>query len=60
MTDFNHIHTKDSDDWICVRSVAIENEQLLQCEGRDPEEDEACRLCAERIVGYFGAPMLIH
>ena len=58
--DFNHIHTRDNDDWVCVRSIANQSEQLLKCEGRDQEEDEACRLCAERIIGYFGHAMLIH
>ena len=37
--------------------MAVQNDQVLQCEGRDPDEDEACRLCAERIIGYFGEPM---
>ena len=60
MTDFNHIHIKDGEDWVCGRSIAIQNEELLRCEGRDPDEEEACRLCAERIVAYFGEAMLIH
>jgi len=40
--------------------MAIQDEQMLHCEGRDADEDEACRLCAERIVGYFGDPMHVH
>jgi hypothetical protein len=40
--------------------MAVRDEQLLHCEGRDPDEQEACRLCAERIIGYFGDPMHVH
>ena len=40
--------------------MAVRDEQLLHCEGRDPDEGEACRLCAERIVGYFGEAMHVH
>jgi hypothetical protein len=60
LTDFNHIHSRDGDDWVCGRSMAVRDEQLLHCEGRDPDEIEACRLCAERIIGYFGDPMHVH
>lgn len=60
LTDFNHIHSRDGEDWICGRSMAVQDEQLLHCEGRDPDEQEACRLCAERIIGYFGDPMHVH
>jgi hypothetical protein len=60
LTDFNHIHSRDGDDWVCGRSMAVREEQLLHCEGRDPDELEACRLCAERIIGYFGDPMHVH
>jgi hypothetical protein len=60
VTDYHHIHFREGEDWICGRSIAIRNEQLLRCEARDPEEDEACRMCAEQLVGYFGDPMLIH
>lgn len=60
LTDFNHIHSRDGDDWVCGRSMAVRDEQLLHCEGRDPDELEACRLCAERIIGYFGDPMHVH
>jgi hypothetical protein len=60
LTDFNHIHSRDGDDWVCGRSMSVRDEQLLHCEGRDPEEIEACRLCAERIISYFGDPMHVH
>jgi hypothetical protein len=40
--------------------MAVEDEQLLECEGRDADEQEACRMCAERIIGYFGDPMHVH
>ena len=60
MTDFNHIHSRDGEDWVCGRSMSVRDEQMLHCEGRDPEEYEACRLCAERIIGYFGDPMHVH
>ena len=60
LIDLNHIHIRDGDDWICGRSIALHNEQLLRCEGRDPDEEEACRQCAERIVAHFGDAMLIH
>jgi hypothetical protein len=60
LTDFNHIHSRDGDDWVCGRSMAVRDEQVLLSEGRDPDEDEACRLCAERIIGRFGDPMHVH
>jgi hypothetical protein len=60
LTDFNHIHSRDGDDWVCGRSMALQDDQILQCEGRDPDEEEACRLCAERIIGFFGDPMHVH
>lgn len=60
LTDFNHIHSRDGEDWICGRSMAVHNEQVLHVEGRDQDEDEACRLCAERIIGHFGDPMHVH
>jgi hypothetical protein len=40
--------------------MAVRDEQLLHCEARDPDEQEACRMCAERIMGYFGEPMHVH
>ena len=60
LTDFNHIHSRDGGDWVCGRSMALQNDQVLQSEGRDPDEEEACRMCAERIIGYFGEPMHVH
>src|ERR1700684_3796838 len=60
LTDFNHIHSRDGEDWVCGRSLSVRDEQMLHCEGRDPDEIEACRLCAERIIGYLGEPMHVH
>jgi hypothetical protein len=60
LTDFNHIHSRDGEDWICGRSMAVRDQQLLHSEGRDPDEEEACRLCAERIIDHFGDPMHVH
>lgn len=60
LTDFNHIHSRDGEDWVCGRSMSFHDEQMLHCEGRDPDEIEACRQCAERIIGYFGDPMHVH
>ena len=60
MTDFNHIHLREGEEWVCGRSLAVESNPLLQCEGRDPDEQEACRMCAERIISYFGEPMHVH
>jgi hypothetical protein len=60
LTDFNHIHSRDGDDWVCGRSMAVHDEQVLLSEGRDPDEEEACRLCAERIIARFGDPMHVH
>ena len=60
LTDFNHIHSRDGEDWVCGRSMSVRDDQMLHCEGRDPDEIEACRLCAERIIGYFGDPMHVH
>jgi hypothetical protein len=60
LTDFNHIHSRDGDDWVCGRSMAVHDQQVLLSEGRDPDEEEACRLCAERIIARFGEPMHVH
>lgn len=60
LTDFNHIHSRDGDDWVCGRSMAVHDEQVLLSEGRDPDEEEACRQCAERIIARFGDPMHVH
>ena len=54
MTEFNHIHRREEGDWICGRSLAFEDRELLSSEARDPEEAEACRRSAEQLLGYFG------
>jgi hypothetical protein len=60
LTDYNHIHSRDGEDWVCGRSMAIKDDQVLVSEGRDPDEEEACRMCAERIIARFGEPMHVH
>ena len=57
MTDFNHIHSRDGEDWVCGRSMAVREDQVLQCEGRDPEEEEACRLMRGADYRIFGDAM---
>ena len=57
MTEFNHIHIRDGEDWLCGRSLAFEDRELIRCEARDPDEDEACQACSRQILAYFGAPM---
>jgi hypothetical protein len=54
MTEFNHIHHQETGDWICGRTMAFEDRELIHCEARDLEEREACRRCAEQLLGYFG------
>jgi len=58
--EFNHIHIRDGDDWICGRSMAFEDQELLRSEARDPDEQEACRRSAEQMLAYFGEPMHVH
>jgi len=55
--EFNHIHIREGEEWICGRSMAHEDEELLRCEARDPDEEEACRRSAEQMLAYFGEPM---
>src|SRR5579862_2057198 len=55
----NHIHVRDEDDWVCGRTLAFEDRELLRCEARDPDESEACSRCAEQMLAYFGDPMHI-
>lgn len=57
MTEFNHIHIHDGDDWVCGRSMAFEDQELLRCEARDEIEEEACRLCAAQLLAHYGDPM---
>ena len=59
MTEFNHIHVHDGDDWVCGRTMAFEDRELLHCEARSDIEIEACRRCSEQLLGYFGPPMHI-
>jgi hypothetical protein len=54
MTEFNHIHHQDGNDWVCGRTMAFEDQELIQCQARDPDEEEACVRCAQRILAYFG------
>ena len=57
MTEFNHIHVRDGDDWVCGRTMAFEDQELIRCEARHFDEDEACDRCAHQILGYFGEAM---
>lgn len=57
VTEFNHIHIRDGEDWLCGRSMAFEDREVIRCEARDPDEDEACRRCSEQILSYFGDAM---
>jgi hypothetical protein len=57
MTEFNHIHLHQSDEWICARSLAFEDQELVRCESRSPDEDDACQRCAEQILNHFGDAM---
>jgi hypothetical protein len=57
VTEFNHIHIRDGEDWVCGRSMAFEDRELIRCEARDPDEEEACQRCAGQILSYFGEPM---
>lgn len=59
MTEFNHIHHLEDGVWVCGRTLAFEDQELLRCEARDDAEDAACQRCAEQILGYFGSPMHI-
>jgi len=57
MTEFNHIHIRDGEDWLCGRSMAFEDQELIRCEARDPDESEACLRCSEQILAHFGDAM---
>ena len=59
MTEFNHIHIREDGEWICGRSMAFQDQELLRCEARDSDEDEACHRCAAQMLSYFGDPMHI-
>jgi hypothetical protein len=57
VTEFNHIHIRDGEDWVCGRTMAFEDRELIRCEARDPDEEESCRRCSEQILSYFGDAM---
>ncbi|MFN3324338.1 MAG: hypothetical protein ACK5AZ_12640 [Bryobacteraceae bacterium] len=57
MIEFNHIHLRDGGDWVCGRSMAFDDRELLRCEARDPIEQEACRRCGDQMLGHFGSPV---
>ena len=57
MTEFNHIHVFVEGDWVCARSMAFDDQELLRCEARDPNEDEACRRSSAQLLRYFGDAM---
>jgi hypothetical protein len=57
VTEFNHIHIRDGEEWLCGRSLALDDQELLRCEARDTNEDLACHRCAEQMLSYFGDPM---
>jgi hypothetical protein len=59
MTEFNHIHRMEEGAWVCGRTLAFEDRELLRCEARDEAEIDACERCAARILGYFGPAMHI-
>ena len=48
MTDFNHIHLHEAGQWVCRRTFAWEDKELIRCEARDEEAEEACHQCAEQ------------
>ena len=54
MLESNHIHVRDHDEWVCGRTLAFEDQELLRCEARHFEEEEACRRSAEQVLAYFG------
>jgi len=57
VTEFNHIHIRDGEEWVCGRSMAFEDRELIRCEARDPDEEEACQRCSGQILSYFGDAM---
>jgi len=57
--EFNHLHVHDGEDWVCGRTMAFEDKELIRSEARDPDEGEACDKCAGQILAYFGHPMHI-
>lgn len=59
VTEFNHIHHQESGDWVCGRSMAFEDRELIHCEARDRDEEEACMGCAEQVLMYFGRALYL-
>jgi len=57
MTEFNHIHTHQDGDWVCGRTMAFDDQEMLRCEARHPDEEEACQRCAAQILAFFGDAM---
>jgi hypothetical protein len=57
VTEFNHIHVHEEDEWVCGRTMAIEDRELIHCEARGEIEAEACRRCSDQLLGYFGPAM---
>jgi hypothetical protein len=60
VTDINHIHMLVEGEWVCGRTLAFDDQELLHCEARDPEEESACEACAEQLLNHFGDPMHVH
>lgn len=59
MTEFNHIHRRDGTGWLCGRSMAFEDQELIHCEARDADEETACRRCCEQILAHFGEALYV-
>jgi hypothetical protein len=57
VTEFNHIHVRDGAEWVCGRSMAFDDQELLRCEARDADEFEACRRCIAQLLAHFGDPL---
>ena len=37
--------------------MAFDDRELIRCEARDPDEEEACLRCSDQILAYFGDAM---
>jgi hypothetical protein len=59
VTEFNHIHLRDGDDWVCGRTMAFEDRELIRSEARAVSEEEACWRCSEQVLAHFGPAMHI-
>jgi hypothetical protein len=60
LAEFNHIHLREADEWVCRRSLWIGDRPTMRVEGRDSDEGEACRSCAESVLDQFGDAMRVH